>query len=286
VYPIKSRLPWLWTLFLLLGLVLLLSACKGGAAAQPSSTPEPLPTNTPAPSATKEPSATPAPTDTPVPSDTPEPTATSTPDTAATKAAAATQAAEDAFALIQADLKKINLDLPPGSLGWIQTEGETIEMIGGEQWIYEPFAEDLVAEDFILKTDITWESSGGLAVCGFYFRSEPNIEEGEQYLFEMVRLSGLPAWDITLYEYGEPKKFITNMLTASAIDQSQGATNELIFMAKGGEFTLFINDQRIGTYFDYAETRQDGYFAFDAWQESGETTCTFENAWLWLIEEE
>ena len=273
-------------LIILLILILLISACSRGAAVAPTSTPESIPTDTPAPPPSKEPTATPAPTDTPVPTDTPEPTATSTPDAAATKAAEATQEAEAAMATIQEDLNKVDLELPPGSLGWTQTESESIEMTGGEQWIFEPFAEDLVAEDFILKTDVTWESTGGLAVCGFYYRSEPNFEEGEQYLFEMLRLSGLPAWKLTLLEFGYWKKDITPEMTAGAINQDQGSTNELIFMAKDGEFTLYINDQRIGTYFDYAETRHDGYFAFDAWQQSGETTCTFENTWVWLIEEE
>lgn len=159
-------------------------------------------------------------------------------------------------------------------------------MTGGGQRIYDPFAVDLVADDFLLKADITWESTGGFAGCGFYFRSEANIEQGEQYVYEMIRLSGMPAWDIVLMEFGQPKKNVTGVLTAGAINQDNGATNEVILMAKDGEFTVYINDQRIGTYYDYAETRSDGYFAWDAWQESGETTCRYENTWVWLMEED
>jgi hypothetical protein len=268
-------------------LCLALSACASpGAIQQPTATQLPptttIPTNTPAPTNTPEPTATLVPTDTP----TPEPTATSTPDKAATRAAEATQVVEQAEALIQKDLDKIDQTLPPGSLGWIQTQSQSIDMNGGNQWIYDPFAEDLVANDFILKTDITWESTGGLALCGFYFRSEPNFEQGEQYLFEMIRLSGLPGWDIALWKYGNLKKAITKMHTASAIDQGQGATNEVILFAQDGQFTLYINDERIGQFFDYTEARSDGYFAFDAMQESGDTTCTFDNTWVWLLDEE
>jgi hypothetical protein len=102
----------------------------------------------------------------------------------------------------------------------------------------------------------------------------------------MVRLSGLPAWNIALFEFGGVKKDITKLRTASAIDQGQGATNEIILIARDGEFTLYINDERIGKFFDYTEARSEGYFAFDGWQESGTTVCTFADTWVWLIDEE
>ena len=274
------------TFVLLMVLCLALGACAAPATPQePAETQAPptaAPTEPPAPTNTPEPTATPLPTATP----TLAPTATATPDLAATQTAQAAQAAEQAKADFQKELDKIGQTLPPGSLGWLQTESQSIEMDGGKQWIYDPFAKDLVANDFILTTDITWESTGGLAVCGFYFRSEPNFEEGEQYLFEMLRLSGLPGWDISLWEYGQLKKAITKMRTAGAIDQGQGATNHVIFIAEDGQFTLYINDERIGQFVDYTESRSDGYFAFDAWQEFGKTTCTFDNTRVWLIDEE
>lgn len=274
-------------LFILLTVsCLALGACASPAAVQPPtatlSPPTSPPTNPPAPTDTPEPTATPVPTDTP----TPEPTATSTPDAAATQAAEAAQAKERAMELIQEDLERIDQTLPAGSLGWLQTESQAIEMSGGNQWIYDPFAKELVANDFIIKTDITWDSTGGLAICGLYFRSDPNFEQGEQYMFEMLRLSGLPGWDISLWEYGELKKPITNMRTAGAIDQEEGATNEIILFAEDGQFTLYINDERIGQFFDYTESRTEGYFAFDARQESGDTICQFDNTWVWLIDEE
>jgi hypothetical protein len=273
-------------LVLLTVMCLALGACKSQAASQPptatSQPPTSLPTDTLVPTDTPEPTATPEPTSTP----TLEPTATSTPDIAATKAAEATQAAEQALALIHEDLDRIDQTLPAGSLGWLQTESQSIEMDGGNQWIYQPFAENLVANDFIIKTDVTWDSTGGLAVCGFYYRSEPNFEQGEQYLFEMLRLSGMPAWAIALMKYGDVKKAITNVRTAGVIDQAKGATNEVILFAQDGEFTLYINDQRIGQFYDYTESRTEGYFAFEAWQESGETICQFDNTWVWLIDEE
>ncbi|HSF79982.1 MAG TPA: hypothetical protein VLA49_02040, partial [Anaerolineales bacterium] len=83
--------------------------------------------------------------------------------------------------------------------------------------------------------------------------------------------------------YGELEKNVTGMLTAGAIDQDQGAINKILLVAEEGKFTVYFNDQRIGAYFDYAKNRLDGLFAFAGWQESGETTCTFENSWVWSL---
>ena len=155
-----------------------------------------------------------------------------------------------------------------------------------QEELMPPLAENLVADDFILKTDITWESTGGLVTCGFNFRAEPNFEEGKQYRFEMFRLSGLPAFWISYLRYGFYEQDLAPWDTSSAINQDQGATNEVILFAEDGKFTLYINDQRIGQFFDYSEKLVDGYLSYYAWQESGESTCQFDKTWIWLIEEE
>ena len=41
-----------------------------------------------------------------------------------------------------------------------------------------------------------------------------------------------------------------------AIDQGQGATNYVIFIAEDGQFTLYINDERIGQFVDYTESQR------------------------------
>jgi len=124
-----------------------------------------------------------------------------------------------------------------------------------------------------------------LVTCGFFFRAEPDFRDGKQYLFSMQRLSGLPYWRIAYREYGSYKRNITGWRTAGAIDQDQGATNKLILQVIGGEYTLYINDQRIGTFYDYSVQNDEGYLAYYGYQESGESTCSFENSWIWLVDE-
>ena len=62
-----------------------------------------------------------------------------------------------------------------------------------------------------------------------------------------------------------------------------GTTNGYILVAEGEKFTVYINDQRIGSFFDFNKTRSEGYFAFTAYQESGRGSCTFDNTVVWLL---
>ena len=269
-------------------LVMLVSVGCGGLAAEPTLTntavppsETPLPTDTPAPTDTPVPTdtATPLPTDTPIPSDTP----TATPDFAATEAAEATAAAEVAIADIRDQLALVGVPADVGSLGWVQDEPVAISLDGAWVWNYEPFAEDLLASDFVISTDVTWEATG-LLICGLIFRSEANFEVGSQYKFLYLRLSGLPAWAINYYDKGLFQTSIWQS-TAAGIDMGNGATNRLVLWAEGGKFNLFINDSRVGTYYDYSEKASEGYFAFMADQESGQSTCTYENTWVWLLDQ-
>lgn len=265
------------------GLTWLLYGCTGTSAA-PIETPAPIP-----PSATSVPStATPVPptaTSTPEPTDTPEPTATATPtpDKTATAQAEATRTAEVFIAAIGKELETVGLSTDTGYLLWAQDEPVEIALDSYGQTLYEPFGNDQSASNFVLKTDITWESTGGLAVCGFIFRSDKNIEEGKQYQYRMLRLSGLPAWVIAFFQYGEFSKDISQIRTNGSINQDQGSTNKLILIAEGEMFTLYINDVRVGSFYDYSKNKLDGNFAFLATHESGETTCTFADTWIWAL---
>ena len=189
------------------------------------------------------------------------------------------------MSIINEDLNTIGQSLPPGKLGWMQTETYPIDMTEYQEEVMPAFAEDLVANDFILKTDITWNSTSGLVTCGFNFRSESNLEEGKQYRFEILRLSGLPLFALSYLEFNQYKQNMAPWVQSRAIDQTQGATNEVILIAEDGKFLVYINDVRAGQYIDFSERMSEGYFAYYAWQESGESTCTFDNTWVWLIDE-
>ncbi len=273
-------------LIVIAGMLWLLPGCTG-APAVPTDTPlAALPSNTSLPpSATTVPTTTSTPTPTELPTETPLPTATftATPDRTATAQFKATSTAEGLLSEISKELEAIELSSDSGYLLWAQDEPVYIDLIEWQQWLYDPLAGEPAASDFVFKSDITWESTGGLVACGLIFRSEDNIEVGKQYLYVMTRLSGFPAWDITYYQYGDFQKSISDVRTNSAIKQEQGSTNKVLLIAEGEKFTVYINDIRAGSFYDYSKSMLEGLLAFTAWQESGESTCTFANTWVWAL---
>ena len=193
-----------------------------------------------------------------------------------------TRVAEQVALDIQAQLAEYGFPTDVGHLGWVQQEPEAISLDTFGEYLYTEFAEDLVASDFILRTDITWKTDG-LVMCGLMFRSEPNFETGAQYSFLYMRLSGLPAWAIEYYKDGYFVSEVSTLKFSSAIKMENGATNNLILAAEGNKFTLIINDEKLGSFYDWSSKRIDGKFAFQGLQEAGPSTCTFENSWVWML---
>lgn len=259
-----KRVPCLVLLF-----CLLVTGCNALPFMQPA-TSTPMPSNTPEP------------TFTPLPTDTPTPTPTSTPDKTATAIAAATQTAHSVLDELDKLLGDTEIPYEQGHLAW-QQEKQMVVSLSGPSWDYVEIDKDLTARNFILKSDITWEASG-IILCGTIFRSEPNIEQGKQYQFVYLRLSGLPAWEIDVFNYGQFQNSPTKTKFSNAIDQGNKATNQVLLVAQDEQFTLYINRARQGKYFDYSKQRMDGVFAFHGVQDSGKGTCKFEDSWIWILD--
>jgi hypothetical protein len=164
-------------LIVIAGMLWLPSGCTG-APAVPTETPlAVLSRNTSLPpSATTVPTSTSTPTPTELPTETPLPTATftATPDRTATAQFKATSTAEVLLSEISKELEAVALSIDSGYLLWAQDEPVYIDLIKWEEWLYDPIPGDLAASDFAFKTNITWDSTGGLVACGLIFRSEDN----------------------------------------------------------------------------------------------------------------
>lgn len=173
------------------GILVLISLACGGFAAEPTMTP----------TITSEP-----PTSTTVPTETSIPTAT--PNRTATVVARATSSAGEVLAELEDLLGDTEIPYQDGKLVWKQNERLDIEM-NGPDGKFLPFAEDIEGRDFILKSDVTW-SSTGILVCGAIYRAEENIKDGKQYHFVFLRFSGAPAWAIEFHEFGYYKNSPTD----------------------------------------------------------------------------
>lgn len=257
-------------IFVLVASVLLIVACVAPGMAAPTATPAPT--------------DTPQPTFTPLPTETPTLVPTSTPDTTATAVAMATETADAVLTDLDKMLGDSEIAYKEGHLAWQQAKPMSVNL-HGPSTDYLEVGQNLTASDFILKTDVTWNATG-LLVCGVTFRSEPNLEVGRQYQFLFMRFSGLPAWAIEVHEFGYFKNSPTDVQYSAAVDQGNDGTNQIILIARGEQFNLYINKVSQGRYFDYSKQRMDGAFAFLAAQESGDGSCEFENSWVWSLDKE
>jgi hypothetical protein len=255
--------------FLSLSILLLISVQGCGVLPAPDAT------TTPAPTATQ------LPTSIPLPTETPTHVPTSTPDRTATAAAEAAQVADSVRKELDDLLGDTEIPYEAGHLAWKQGKPLRVSL-KGPSWDYVEVDQDLVGKNFILKSDVTWEASG-IIICGVIFRSEENIEQGKQYKFSYLRLSGLPAWAIEVFEFGQFKNSPTKAQYSNSMNQGNGATNQVLLVAQDEQFTLFINRVRQGRYYDNSKQRMDGTFAFHGSQDSGEGTCDFENSWVWAL---
>jgi hypothetical protein len=229
-----------------------------------------------------EASATPElPTSSPTASMTPTAVPTATPNLTATVETVATQAADDSLAELQDLLRGEEVDYQGGNLLWRQNEPMKVAMQGPDAR-YLPFAEGKVGGNFILKSDVTWEATG-ILICGVAFRAESEIDQGRHYQFVLLRFSGAPAWAIEFNEFGQFKSSITKIQYSGTVNLKNGATNQLLIVARDEESVVFINGVRQGRYFDFSKQRLEGGFAVTGNQDSGEGSCEYANTFVWAL---
>lgn len=272
-------------IFLLVALVLLLSACgpnaqelaaTSAAQTQAAVTPTATRTITPIP-----PTRTPRPTRTTYASRTPVPTSTETPlpNLTSTIEALLTQSVELKAAEVKAALQTVGLADITGDLSWF-SEIPIEATIDAGQMLVPLFLEIGEFSDFALQTDVTWNTSGGFAGCGVIFLAEEDLSQGGQYRFYTQRLSGAPTWSVEFWEFGKQQSVAFDKAqTNPAIKIDQGSTNRYLLIKRNRLMTLYANDTRLGTV-DVTK-RSQGYFYLFAYQDARKTNCTFNNTWVW-----
>lgn len=256
---------------------LLLSPCAVSRAAAPVSPTAPPATDAPPLSTSTHTPIPPTATPTAIPSTaTPSPT----PDIAATAAAEATATAAPLIAMIDAELQEYGLSTEQGHLGWMH-DPVTIELDSYGQDDIQTDYPDVTASDFVVQADITWTTTTGVAGCGLAVRADPDFDHGDSYRLYMARFG--PLWDIEYYEAGKFYSNLTGLRDALPLDDGLSSTNRVTVVAQGNRLDAYANGQELDTVADIRLTQ--GTVAFIGWQESGNTTCTFENAWLWVLKD-
>lgn len=236
------------------------------------------PTPTPAPTETPTPTPLPTATATPLPTVTPTPTATVDRQATVSARVTATRVAREAEVVVE--LEKVGLTADSGIL--IYDSKSPISMTLTSYNSYWPESVVTTAlKDFVVHTEIQWDSTSGLAGCGIMFRAEEDLERGAQYFFDLMRLSGAPNWEIYYRKFNTWQNDIVSYRFDNAILDEPNSVNEVILLVQGDLIQGYINGKKLreGRYAKLSE----GGIAFLAWQESGETTCTFRNTWVWEL---
>jgi hypothetical protein len=202
----------------------------------------------------------------------------------ATEVAFVATATEDATLPIKAELPGYQVDPALGKLGWIHRP-ITVFSEGYMQYEYDGDYLATVAQDFVLAADITWNTDYGTTGCGFVLRSDGKEEALNQYLVIATR-GGNGRVGFAIMENGN---VLTNEITdiyATNIDPlfdwQNDTTNRLAVVGRGNTFTIYTNGTKIGEVTP-SRVYERGFLAFVALNESGTTTCHFDNAWLWHI---
>jgi hypothetical protein len=112
---------------------------------------------------------------------------------AATQGALGALSAEDqdatarAEAPIRGELPDYGVDPTAGRVGWIHPP-VTLEVEGFMQHKYVNYFISVLAADFVVSADITWDAIGSASGCGFVLRSDGNERALNQYLAILTRV--------------------------------------------------------------------------------------------------
>jgi len=160
--------------------------------------------------------------------------------------AEAQEATASAVAPILAELPKYDVDPSAGKMGWIHPP-ESLEVEGFMDYDYVNYFISVIAQDFVISADITWDAIGSESSCGFVIRSDGNENAMNTYLATISRVASGHFIFLTLakgemvtgqdiYAYGRDPGF----------NWQNGATNRLTVVGRDNHFWIYTNGTLIG----------------------------------------
>jgi hypothetical protein len=238
------------------------------------------PTETATPTATETPTNTPSPTptatETPIPSATPTSTLTETASPTSTLRPSPTPVAvpryiADALAIV---------DIPQES-GFVAAESRSnvIDLTTDDNSIrWSSF--DPVYTDFVIGTSFQWGPGATEDYCGFTFRERiDNDETNTFYAVHLDRNGNL--WFGELFEGAWGENIYGN---GDFINTDVDDPNELILVAEGNTFSVYVNGQYSAQFTDETLTEGKVGIMGGTLEGSEESTCTFSNTFVYNLD--
>lgn len=226
-----------------------------------------------------------APTATPTPFPTLPPTAEPVADTAQSESSVV-EAPDVLPEYISSELARLGLGEDSGELGW-EHPPLLVEAEGYLQYKFQNYELLTLVEDFVISADITWDTDTGLAGCGFVIRADKETDPNA-YTIGLSRSSnGSVNW--ATLENGVPIKNNAQSVAGlqskdPSFDWQNNTTNRITIVARGESFDVYTNGVYIETMTGQSPFAvEKGFTGFLAINESGKTSCHFQNGWLWHL---
>jgi len=164
----------------------------------------------------------------------------------ATAAMEAQNATATAQAPVVAELAVYDVDPNRGHLAWVHRP----VTLHTEGYRSDAFANDYIqvpAADFVMASDITWDTKYGDSGCGFILRSDGNPDAPSQYIVLISRSASGHAYYLAQVK-GEVFNFrnwYANWLDP-AFEWQNGTTNRLTVVAEGPILKVYTNKTLVG----------------------------------------
>jgi len=238
-----------------------------------------------------------------------------------------------------AELSFYGIDPSQGYVAWVQGP-LTVDLNGPQANGFANNFQLITAKDFVMSSDITWNTKNSVSGCGFMFRSNGDQNKPSQYTVLMSRVANghvaflaLKDGKIANFQQFFPRD------EDKSFNFDNGATNRLAVVARGPLIDIYTNEVLVGQLdttkpppnllssialpqipanatadqiavitgqqnsikelndqmsqqlaaakanFGTNETDfTDGLLGFLGFSQSGQTTCTFDKAWLFQLE--
>jgi hypothetical protein len=163
-----------------------------------------------------------------------------------TSASVDQSATQEALSPILGELSLYGVDPEDGKVGWTQPPlSLEIDQYRGSK--FDNKFPMVTAKDFVLSTDITWDTEYGGSGCGYVFRSDGNQAAPNQYMVVASRLAeGHVVFAVMAQgQFVVGKDFYANGLDPQ-FNANNGATNRLTVVGKGTIFTIYSNGTKLG----------------------------------------
>lgn len=147
---------------------------------------------------------------------------------------------------VVAELPRYNLDPEAGRLGWVHNP-VTITIEGYHQYNFANDYMQVIARDFVMAADITWDTQYGASGCGFMFRSNGDRNKPNQYLVIVTRMGNghVLFTAVADGELANVRDFFPKTEDKS-FQWQNGTTNRLAIVGKGTIFEIYTNGVKIG----------------------------------------